>query len=88
MARQYPIWNKIKSCIYASDKSYGVREEGIVNVNVGTSSSNSHLFLQHRTTCVVLDNGDRQFSFYVDGKLIRRGIVCKKDKKLKYLEVK
>ena len=51
--RQYPIWNTITACIYKSDKSYGVREKGMVNVRVGTSSNNSHLFLTHKFTLIM-----------------------------------
>lgn len=38
--RQFPIWNKVTACIYKSDKSYGVKETGEVEVRVGTSSRN------------------------------------------------
>ena len=48
--KSYPIWNNIKACIYKSDKSYGVKETGDVEIRVGTSASNSHLFLRHSTT--------------------------------------
>ena len=50
MSRQYPIYNKVTACIYKSDKSYGVRETGEVEVLVGTSSKNSHHFVKHSTT--------------------------------------
>tara|TARA_R110001632_G_scaffold194397_1_gene315722 strand:- start:186 stop:458 length:273 start_codon:yes stop_codon:yes gene_type:complete len=70
--RQYPIWNIITACIYKSGKSYGVKDTGEVEVRVGTSSSNSHTFLKHTTTHRQLENGDREYRFYIDGELIKR----------------
>ena len=52
--RQYPIYNIVTACIYKNgtptswhtgSKSYGVKETGDVEVRVGTSSKNSHTFL-------------------------------------------
>ena len=34
MTKMYPIWNDVQACIYKSSKSYGVRNEGIVNIKV------------------------------------------------------
>jgi hypothetical protein len=84
--RQYPIWNIITACIYKSAKSYGVKDTGEVEVRVGTSSSNSHLFLKHTTTHRQLENGDREYRFYIDGKCIRRAILKKGSSELEYLQ--
>ena len=84
--RQYPIWNIITACIYKSGKSYGVKDTGEVEVRVGTSSSNSHLFLKHTTTHRQLENGDREYRFYIDGKCIRRAILKKGSSELEYLQ--
>jgi hypothetical protein len=51
-------------------------------MNVGTSSRNSHLFAEITQTCRELDNGDLSFRLYVDGQIIKEGIVSKKDKTL------
>ena len=77
MSRQYPIWNKITACIYQSSKNYGVKKDGIVDVYIGTSSSNSHHFCQHKTTHRVLENGNREYRFYLDGQLLKRAVVTK-----------
>ena len=77
MSAQYPIWNKVTACIYKSSKSYGVKERGEVDVFIGTSSSNSHRFLFHKTTHKVLENGDREYRFYLDGKLLKRAVVTR-----------
>ena len=86
MSRSYPIWNNITACIYASNKSYGVRERGEVEVRVGTSGRNSYHFLNHRTTHKILDNGDREYRFYLDGECIRRALLKKGADELTTLE--
>jgi len=81
MSRSYPIWNNITACIYKSSKSYGVKNTGVNNVVVGTSASNSHEFAAIKTTHRIMDNGDRQYRLYVDGCLIKCGVLAKgKDK--------
>ena len=77
--RQYPIWNIIKSCAYKSDKSYGVKKDGVVKVRVGTSSSNSHSFLTHRITCKIHTPNLREFRFSVDDVTIKRKFIFKGD---------
>ena len=62
----YPIWNKVQACIYKSNKSYGVREDGQVSIKVGTSATNSYDFLTHTTTHRKLECGGREFRFYID----------------------
>jgi len=84
--RQYPIWNIITACIYKSGKSYGVKDTGEVEVRVGTSSRNSHTFLKHTTTHRQLENGDREYRFYIDSKCIRRAILKKGSSELEYLQ--
>lgn len=86
--KQYPIWNIITACIYKSAKSYGVRNTGEVEVRVGTSSRNSHKFLQHTTTHRLLDNGDREYRFYLDGECIKRALLKKGADELQTLEPK
>ena len=88
MAQSYPIWNDVTACIYQSTKSYGVKNDGIVNVKIGTSAKNSHAFLEHKTTRRTLENGDQEFRFYVDDKLIKRAVVSKGEKKMKILSTR
>ena len=87
-SKSYPIWNNITACIYKASKSYGVRERGEVEVRIGTSGSNSHLFLNHKTTHKILENGDREYRFYVDDVLIKRALLPKGSGKIKSLGVK
>jgi len=88
MSRQYKIWNNIQSCLYKNtggktgNKSYGVNDHSTKYMNVGTSSKNSHLFAEITQTCRELDNGDLSFRLYIDGQIVKEGIVSKKDKTL------
>ena len=87
--KNYPIWFDTNSCAYArsggktGNKSYGVNDHSTNIMNVGTSSKNSHKFAEISQTCRELENGDLSFRLYVDGEIIKEGIVSKKDKTLK-----
>ena len=83
--RSFPIWNKITACIYKADRSYGVRETGDVSVVVGTSKSNSHAFVDHSTTHRLLENGDREYRFYVDRQCIKSAVLKKGASELTWL---
>jgi len=86
MSRSYPIWNKVTACIYGSSKSYGVKADGQVDVVVGTSVKNSHDFVSHRTTHRLLDNGDREYRFFVDNVCVKRAVLAKGASKIEFLE--
>ena len=84
MSRSYPIWNKINSCIYSEkqgartgNKSYGIKEHGENNIVIGTSASNSHDFIQTKTTHRKKEDGTREYRFYVDDVLICRATLTK-----------
>ena len=87
MTRSYPIWNEIKSCAYKQEnKSYGVKETGEVTVNVGTSAINSHVFVKHTVTHRLLNDGSREYRFYLDGLCIKKATLTK-NKEFKPLKV-
>ena len=65
MSRSYPIWNKVRACIYQSDKSWGAKDDSNVEIYVGSSGKNSHLFVTFRTVKKVTDD-KVIFKFYVD----------------------
>ena len=73
----YPIWNIVTSCIYKANKSYGVRETGEVEVRIGTGQSNSFEFVKHYTTHRKLEDGTREYRFYVDGKCLKTATLNK-----------
>lgn len=76
---QYPIYNKVEACIYKSDKSYGAKNTSHSTVFVGSSSKNSHQFVDVTTTkrfkhsekynAVVCS-----FRYYIDGICIKEMI--------------
>ena len=79
MAQSYPIWNDIDACIYASSKSYGVRDTGVNKIKVGSSAVNSFDFL---TTTITHreQNNIKTFKFSIDGVVIATAIYNKKTK--------
>lgn len=89
--RQYPIWNNVTACIYKGGKSWGAQKEAGVSVLVGTSSSNSHEFCNHRTTHRTFDCGTQEFRFFVDDKVVKRAIIRFKkrasDRKLEFIGI-
>tara|TARA_R100000781_G_scaffold112037_1_gene78951 strand:- start:43 stop:303 length:261 start_codon:yes stop_codon:yes gene_type:complete len=84
--KSYPIWNIVTACIYKGSKSYGVKETGEVEVRVGTSASNSHTFLRHTTTHRLLEDGSREYRFYINGECIKRAVLAK-NKDLEFLDI-
>ena len=66
MSRSYPIWNKITACIYKGSKCFGVRNDGLNEILIGTSKSNSHEFVKTRITHKKHDDGTRTYHFYLD----------------------
>jgi len=81
----YPIWNDIHSCIYKSSKSYGIKKHGEVSTYIGTSAKNSHLFVETKLTHRQHENGDREWRFYVDGKLAKIATMKKGNYKIEFI---
>ena len=48
-----------------------------MTVLVGTSASNSHLFLEHCVTHRELEDGSREYRFYLDGVVLKRAVLPK-----------
>ena len=79
MSRSYPIWNKIQACIYKASKCYGVKNDGLNEILIGTSAKNSHSFVKTRVTHKKHDDGTRTYHFYIDDKLYKKATLKKKD---------
>ena len=77
MSRSYPIWNMVETDSYKSSKDWGARDSCEVEVKVGTGRKNSYDFVTHHTTHRELENGRREFCFYVDGALVKRARLAK-----------
>ena len=94
--RSYPIWNRINSCIYSGrgagkgdkygNKSYGVKHHNEVTVYVGTSSKNSHKFVEHSVTHRIIANGDKEFRFHLDGEVLKTAILRKGESELEFID--
>lgn len=69
--RSYPIWLDVTSCIYKSSKSYGVKQDGNINIYVGTGAKNSHHFGKIRLTHRNLGEGVRSYHLYLDDEIIK-----------------
>jgi len=69
--RQYPIWNEIDSCIYASNKSYGIREHGELDCYIGTSVDRSYKFFKTKTTHREIKPNLHEYRFYLDNRLLK-----------------
>ena len=78
----YPIWNKITACIYKGSKCFGVRNDGLNEILIGTSKSNSHEFVKPRVTHKKHDDGTRNYHFYLDDKLIKKATLIDRDCKI------
>lgn len=77
MARQYPIWVEINSCAYTSRKSYGIKRHGRQEISVGSSSSNSHHFIDIELKKKEIDD-KVHFQYFVDDVMIKEMIFEKK----------
>ena len=78
----YPIWNKITACIYKGSKCFGVRNDGLNEILIGTSKSNSHEFVKTRVTHKKHEDGTRTYNFYLDDKLIKKATLIERDCKI------
>lgn len=74
--RQYPIWVDVESCVYKSDKSYGIKSTGKQKIFVGTSKRNSHLFTKVEIQKTIVSEGTL-FSYFVDDVLIKESLLTK-----------
>lgn len=81
----YPVWIEINSCAYASPKSYGVRKESTQHIKVGTSASNSHDFAKVSMTHSEDENGDRKYTLWVDGQVIKMAVLKKGEDVLEWI---
>lgn len=74
MSRSYPIWNQVTNCKYQSDKSYGNVDTGEVNIFVGSSSKNSHSFVNTKITKRIISWKNKSvfaFKFSVDDVVLK-----------------
>ncbi len=78
MSRSYPIWYDVTACKYKSDKSFGFRNTGEIEISIGSSGSNSHTFLKTSITRrdkVIEGKEYIVFKYFVDEMLIKTAIM-------------
>ena len=82
--RQYKQWHSVATPDYKSywGKSYGANDRTETTINVGSSSTNSYQLVQHSTRRTQREDGNIQFSFLVDGVVVKEAIFNPKTKKL------
>ncbi len=67
--RQYPIWTRLFGLPYKASKDFGANANGYsMNILVGTSSTNSHLFAD---IAVHRSQDGKAFTLSVDGKEVK-----------------
>lgn len=77
MSRSYPIYNKVEACKYKSDKSFGNVDTFHLTQLIGSSSKNSHEFVDLVTTKRLGWNDEYSsniwvFAFSVDGIILKK----------------
>jgi hypothetical protein len=86
MSRSKSIWNKVTSCKYQSDKSFGAHNDCSIETFTGSSSSNSHLLCKFEIRKKIYDK-IIVFNAYIDLELIKQTIFeNNKDKAGNYIE--
>ena len=80
MAQSYPIWIDVSGDNYKKDKSFGSRDHVTMDINVGSSKTNSHELARVSVHWSEDDAGNRTFALALDGLAVRSGVMTK-DKK-------
>ena len=74
--KRSPIYNFINVPDRATAKDFGAGPLGFEQtICVGTGSNNSHVLARLNVTRCELDNGRVEFNLYMDGELVKRGIL-------------
>ena len=74
--KRSPIYNFVQVPDRATNKDFGAGPLGFSQqICVGTGSNNSHVLARLNVGRDILDDGRVEFSLYLDGELIKRGIL-------------
>jgi len=74
-----PIYNIIHNPSRVSDCSFGVKDHFRQDIRVGTSSRNSHTLADISVERHITDSGAVHFNLFLDGNLIKKGILNGQD---------
>src|SRR5210317_964972 len=70
-----PIYNKV-SIAGRNNRDFGADADGFnQRILVGTSASNSHEFAEITVRRIELNDNKKEFIFFLDGEVIKRGIL-------------
>ena len=85
--QQYPIWLDVSGDNYKTSKSFGSRDHVTMDINVGSSKTNSHELARVSIHWREDDAGNRTFALALDGLVMRSGVMTK-DKKFYHRDPK
>ena len=87
MSKSYPIWIDVSGDNYKTSKSFGSRNHVTMDINVGSSKTNSHELARVSVHWREDDAGNRTFALALDGLVMRSGVMTK-DKKFYHRDPK
>ena len=87
MSKSYPIWIKVSGDNYKRDRSFGSRDSVALDINVGSSKTNSHELARVSIHMREDEAGNRTFALALDGLVMRSGVMTA-DKKFYHRDPK
>ena len=73
--QQYPIWIDVSGDNYKQSRSFGSRDHVTMDINVGSSKTNSHELARVSVHFNQDAAGNRTFALAVDGLVLRSGVM-------------
>ena len=74
MSKSYPIWIDVSGDNYKQSRSFGSRNSVTMDINVGSSRTNSHELARVSIHFDQDAAGNRTFTLAVDGLVLRSGV--------------
>ena len=87
MSKSYPSWINVSGDNYKTAKSFGSRDHVTMDINVGSSKTNSHELARVSIHWREDEAGNRTFALALDGLVMRSGVMTK-DKKFYHRDPK
>ena len=78
--QSYPLWIDVSGDNYKQSRSFGSRDHVTLDINVGSSNTNSHELARVSVHFNQDAAGNRTYALAVDGLVLRSGVMTK-DKK-------
>ena len=74
MSKSYPIWIDVSGDNYKQSRSFGSRDHVTMDINVGSSKTNSHDLARVSIHMREDAAGNREFALAIDGLVLRSGV--------------